>query len=174
VRLSEVATVSLGPEMRRGVTDLDGQGDAVSGIVIMRQGENALNVIEAVKARLAELKPSLPEGVEVLPVYDRSELIEHAIGTVKMKLIEEMLIVSLVILIFLWHAPSAVVPIVTIPVSVALAFIPMLGMAVGEMFALDALAADCAADGVYEFQLVASPLKVVGAVGAPVSPIAIK
>jgi len=128
VRLSEVATVGFGPEMRRGVTDLDGQGDAVSGIVIMRQGENALNVIEAVKARLAELKPSLPEGVEVLPVYDRSGLIQNAISTVKWKLIEEMIIVSLVILVFLWHAPSAVVPIVTIPVSVALAFIPMYAM----------------------------------------------
>jgi Cu(I)/Ag(I) efflux system membrane protein CusA/SilA len=128
VRLSEVATVTLGPEMRRGVTDLDGQGDVVGGIVIMRQGENALNVIEAVKAKLTELKPSLPPGVELLPVYDRSELIHQAIGTVKHKLIEEIIVVSLVILLFLWHIPSAVVPIVTIPVSVALAFIPMQAM----------------------------------------------
>jgi len=128
VRLGDVATVSLGPEMRRGLTDLDGMGDAVSGIVVMRQGENALDVIERVKARLQELKASLPEGVEIVPVYDRSELIEHSIDTVKHKLIEEMIIVSLVILLFLWHIPSAIVPIVTIPISVALAFIPMLGL----------------------------------------------
>ena len=128
VRLGDVASVTLGPELRRGLTDLDGMGDAVSGIVVMRQGENALNVIERVKAKLGELKKSLPEGVEVVEVYDRSELIEKAIGTVKFKLIEEMIIVSLVILVFLWHIPSAIVPIVTIPVSVALAFLPMLGL----------------------------------------------
>jgi len=125
VRLGDVATASFGPEMRRGVTDLDGLGDAVSGIVIMRQKENALDVIFAVKAKLAELKQGLPAGVEIVPVYDRSELIEESIRTVKWKVIEEILIVSLVILVFLWHIPSAVVPIVTIPVSVALAFIPM-------------------------------------------------
>ncbi len=125
VRLGDVATASFGPEMRRGVTDLDGLGDAVSGIVIMRQKENALEVIRAVKAKLAELKQGLPAGVEIVPVYDRSELIEESIRTVKWKVIEEILIVSLVILVFLWHIPSAVVPIVTIPVSVALAFIPM-------------------------------------------------
>ena len=128
VRLGDVASVVLGPEIRRGLTDLDGLGDAVSGIVVMRQGENALNVIDRVKAKLGELKKSLPEGVEVVPVYDRSELIGRAIDTVKHKLIEEMVIVSLVILVFLWHVPSAIVPIVTIPVSVALAFIPMLGL----------------------------------------------
>jgi Cu(I)/Ag(I) efflux system membrane protein CusA/SilA len=126
VRLSDVATVSLGPEMRRGLTDLDGRGDAVGGIVIMRQGENALAVIGRVKEKLKELKASLPQGVEVVPVYDRSTLIERAIATVKDKLVEEMIIVSLVILVFLWHIPSAVIPIVTIPLSVALAFIPML------------------------------------------------
>jgi Cu(I)/Ag(I) efflux system membrane protein CusA/SilA len=126
VRLGDVATVTLGPEMRRGLADLDGKGDAVGGIVIMRQGENALHVIDRVKAKLESLKPSLPPGVEVLPVYDRSTLIERAIGTVKDKLVEEMVIVSLVILVFLWHIPSAIIPIVTIPLSVALAFIPML------------------------------------------------
>jgi Cu(I)/Ag(I) efflux system membrane protein CusA/SilA len=125
VRLGEVAKVTLGPDIRRGLADLDGQGDAVGGIVIMRQGENALTVISAVKEKLKELKPSLPEGVEVVTTYDRSELIEKAIGTVSWKLVEEMIIVSLVILIFLWHVPSAIVPIVTIPISVALAFIPM-------------------------------------------------
>jgi copper/silver efflux system protein len=128
VRLGDIASVTLGPEIRRGLTDLDGMGDAVGGIVVMRQGENALNVIDRVKEKLGELKKSLPEGVEVVPVYDRSELIERAIDTVKHKLIEEMIIVSLVILVFLWHVPSAIVPIVTIPVSVALAFIPMLGL----------------------------------------------
>ena len=128
VRLGDVATVSLGPDLRRGITDLDGQGDVVGGIVIMRQGENALNVIGRVKARLAELKESLPKGVEVVPVYDRSELIHRAIDTVTHKLIEEMIIVSIIILIFLWHIPSAIVPILTIPVSVALAFIPLYGI----------------------------------------------
>lgn len=128
LRVGDVASVTFGPELRRGITDLNGEGDAVSGIVVMRQNENALNVIEAVKERLGELKKSLPEGVEVVEVYDRSTLIEESIGTVTHKLIEEMIIVSLVILLFLWHIPSAVVPIVTIPVSVALAFIPMLAL----------------------------------------------
>jgi Cu(I)/Ag(I) efflux system membrane protein CusA/SilA len=125
VTVKDVATVSLGPEMRRGIADLDGQGDAVGGIVVMRAGENALNVIDRVKARLEEVRPSLPKGVEVVTTYDRSLLIKEAIHTVRDKLIEEMIIVSIIILIFLWHVPSAVVPIVTIPVSVALAFIPM-------------------------------------------------
>ena len=125
-RIGDVATVSLGPEMRRGLTDFDGIGDAVSGIVVMRQKENALNVISAVKERLEELKKGLPDGVEVVPVYDRSGLIKSSISTVSHKLVEEMFIVSLVILIFLWHIPSALIPIATIPVSVALAFIPML------------------------------------------------
>ncbi len=131
IEVKDVATVALGPEMRRGVADLDGQGDVVGGIVVMRQGENALNVIGRVKAKLAELNPSLPEGVQVVTTYDRSELIGQSIDTVKDKLIEEMIIVSLVILVFLWHIPSAIVPIVTIPVSVALAFIPMYAMGMG-------------------------------------------
>ena len=97
VRLGDVATVSLGPELRRGITDLDGQGDVVGGIVVMRQGENALNVIGRVKDRLAELKDSLPKGVEVVPVYDRSNLIHRAIDTVTHKLIEEMIVVSIII-----------------------------------------------------------------------------
>ncbi|ABC83868.1 efflux RND transporter permease subunit [Anaeromyxobacter dehalogenans] len=125
VLVKDVATVSLGPEMRRGIADLDGEGDVVGGIVVMRAGENALNVIDRVKAKLEEVKPSLPKGVEVVTTYDRSELIGKAIENVKGKLLEEILIVSLVILVFLWHVPSAIVPIVTIPVSVALAFIPM-------------------------------------------------
>ena len=126
IRLADVATVSLGPDMRRGLADLDGQGDAVGGIVVMRQGENAMDVISRVKDKLKDLKASLPKGVEVLPVYDRSTLIQKAITTVKDKLIEEMIVVSIVILIFLWHLPSAIVPIITIPLAVALAFIPML------------------------------------------------
>ena len=125
VLVKDVATVALGPEMRRGIADYDGEGDVVGGIVVMREGENALNVINRVKQKLEELKPSLPEGLEVVTTYDRSELILSAIETVKDKLIEEIIVVSLVILIFLWHFPSSIVPIITIPVSVALAFIPM-------------------------------------------------
>ena len=125
VTVKDIATVVLGPEMRRGVADLDGEGDVVGGIVVMRQGENALNVIDRVKHRLEELKPSMPEGVEVVTTYDRSELISSAIDTVKDKLIEEIIVVSIIILLFLWHFPSSIVPIITIPVSVALSFIPM-------------------------------------------------
>jgi hypothetical protein len=125
VQIKDVAKVALGPEMRRGVADLDGEGDVVGGIVVMRQGENALAVIGRVKAKLAELRPSLPAGVEVVTTYDRSVLIDEAIATVTAKLIEEMIIVSLIILVFLWHFPSSLVPIITIPISVALAFIPM-------------------------------------------------
>jgi Cu(I)/Ag(I) efflux system membrane protein CusA/SilA len=125
VTVKDVATVVLGPEMRRGIADYNGEGDVVGGIVVMRSGENALNLIERLKARLEELKPSLPAGLEVVITYDRSDLIDRAIDTVKGKLLEEILIVSLIILLFLWHIPSAIIPIVTIPVSVALAFIPM-------------------------------------------------
>jgi Cu(I)/Ag(I) efflux system membrane protein CusA/SilA len=125
VLLRDVARVGLGPEIRRGVSDLDGLGDHVGGIVVMRHGENALNVIRRVEAKLRDLKPSLPEGVEIVTTYDRSDLIERALGTLRHELVVEMLIVSLVILIFLWHIPSAVVPIVTIPVSVLLSFIPL-------------------------------------------------
>ena len=128
ITVKDVATVSIGPEMRRGIADYNGEGDVVGGIVVMRQGENALNVIDRVKARLEQLKSSLPEGVEVVTTYDRSVLIESAIHTVKAKLIEEMIVVSLIILLFLWHFPSAIVPILTIPTSVALAFIPMYAM----------------------------------------------
>jgi Cu(I)/Ag(I) efflux system membrane protein CusA/SilA len=128
VLVKDVARVALGPEMRRGIADFDGKGDVVGGIVVMRAGENALNVINHVKAKLEELKPSLPKGVEVVATYDRSELINAAIDTVKEKLIEEIIVVSIIILIFLWHVPSAMIPIITIPVSVALAFMPMYAM----------------------------------------------
>ena len=125
VLVRDVGDVSLGPEIRRGVTDLDGRGDAVSGIVVMRHGENAREVIRRVRERLADLAPTLPEGVRIVTTYDRSELIQRAIDTLKHELILEILIVSFVILVFLWHIPSAIVPIVTIPVSVLLAFVPM-------------------------------------------------
>ncbi len=128
VLVKDIATVALGPELRRGIADLDGEGDVVGGIVVMRSGENALNVIKRIETKLEELKPSLPKGVEVVTTYDRSELIHNAIETVKSKLVEEIIVVSIIILIFLWHIPSAIIPIVTIPVSVALAFIPMYAM----------------------------------------------
>ncbi|HBW23215.1 MAG: cation transporter [Elusimicrobia bacterium GWA2_56_46] len=132
VLLKSLGTVASGPEIRRGVSDLDGEGDAVGGIIIMRHGENALRVIERVKERIEQVKSSLPEGMELITVYDRSDLIKRAIATLKRQLTEEMLIVSLVILIFLWHLPSAIIPIVTIPVSVLLAFIPMYFMGISS------------------------------------------
>ncbi|HSA59442.1 MAG TPA: efflux RND transporter permease subunit [bacterium] len=125
VLIRNIGTVRLGPDIRRGVADLDGRGDVVGGIVVMRYGENALNVIERVKARIEELKPSLPEGVRIVTTYDRSDLIGRSIETLKTTLTDEMIIVSIVILIFLWHIPSAIVPIITIPVAVLLAFIPL-------------------------------------------------
>lgn len=130
ILVKDVAHVTIGPDMRRGIADLDGEGDVVSGIVVMRHGENALNVINRVKDRINELKPYLPEGMEIVPIYDRSELIERSIDTLKHQLIEEMIIVSAIILLFLWHVPSAIVPIITIPVSVLLAFVPLYRMGI--------------------------------------------
>jgi len=132
VLLRDVGQVALGPEIRRGVTDLDGLGDVVGGIVVMRDGENARAVIDRVKQRLQEVQPSLPKGVRVVPTYDRSELIQRAIDTLTHELLLEMAIVSLVILVFLWHVPSAIVPIITIPVAVLLAFIPMSAMGISS------------------------------------------
>jgi Cu(I)/Ag(I) efflux system membrane protein CusA/SilA len=126
VTLRDVAVVSVGPELRRGVAELDGEGEVVGGIVVMRWGENALGVIDAVKARIEEVKPGLPEGVEIVPTYDRSRLILDAVGTLRRTLVEEMIVVSLVIFVFLLHARSALIPILTIPVGVTLAFVPML------------------------------------------------
>jgi Cu(I)/Ag(I) efflux system membrane protein CusA/SilA len=125
VRVSDVGSVSLGPDLRRGISDLDGTGEVVSGIIVMRQGENALGVIERVKAKLKEIEPGLPDGVKVLTVYDRSDLILRSIDNLKSTLLEEMIVVSLIILIFLWHIPSAAIPIVTIPIAIILSFIPM-------------------------------------------------
>jgi Cu(I)/Ag(I) efflux system membrane protein CusA/SilA len=125
VLMRDVADVAVGPEIRRGVGDLNGLGDTVGGIVVMRHGENARAVIARVRERLEELKPSLPPGVRIVTTYDRSDLIQRAIDTLKHELLLQMAIVSVVILIFLWHLPSAIVPILTIPISVLLAFIPM-------------------------------------------------
>jgi Cu(I)/Ag(I) efflux system membrane protein CusA/SilA len=130
ILVRDVARVFLGPDIRRGIVDLDGIGDVVGGIVVMRHGENALNVIRRVKERIEEIRPSLPAGVELVPVYDRSQLIEESIATLRHELLLEILIVSGVILLFLWHIPSSIVPILTIPVSVVLAFIPMYVMGV--------------------------------------------
>jgi Cu(I)/Ag(I) efflux system membrane protein CusA/SilA len=130
VLVRDVARVALGPDIRRGIVDLDGAGDTVGGIVVMRYGENALNVIERVKEKIESVRPSLPPGVELVTTYDRSELIQRSIDNLREELLLEMVIVSLVILIFLWHIPSAIIPIVTIPVSVVLAFIPMYFMGV--------------------------------------------
>jgi len=125
VRVADVAEVRVGPDMRRGVAELDGRGEAVGGIVIMRFRENALNVIEAVKARLAEIQRTLPVGVTIVPVYDRSQLIRDSIGTLRRILIEEVLIVSLVVLVFLWHIRSALIPIIALPIAVLAAFVPI-------------------------------------------------
>jgi Cu(I)/Ag(I) efflux system membrane protein CusA/SilA len=125
VRLKDVADVQLGPELRRGIGELDGKGEVAGGVVVMRHGENALDVIERVKKRLAEVEPSLPKGVQLVTTYDRSQLIEESIDTLKHELLLEMIIVSLIILIFLWHIPSSIIPIVTIPAAVILSFIPM-------------------------------------------------
>jgi Cu(I)/Ag(I) efflux system membrane protein CusA/SilA len=125
VRVGDIAKVAFGPDIRRGVAELDGQGEAVGGTIVMRQGENALHVIERVKKKLDELKPSFPPGVELKVVYDRSSLIHHAIGTLRGTLVEEMIVVSLVIFVFLLHFRSTLVPVLTLPVAVGLAFVPM-------------------------------------------------
>jgi Cu(I)/Ag(I) efflux system membrane protein CusA/SilA len=125
VLVRDVATVTFGPDMRRGAADLDGKGEAVGGVVIMRYGENAQKVIERTKEKLREIEPTLPSGVKLITTYDRSELIDRAVDNLRHTLIEELVIVSLVILIFLWDLRSALVPIVVIPVTVILAFIPM-------------------------------------------------
>ncbi len=125
ILIRDLGRVTLGPDIRRGVADLNGEGEVVGGIVIMRFGENALKVIERVREKLEELKPSLPPGVEIVTTYDRASLIERAIETLKSTLLEELIIVSIVIMIFLWHIPSALVPIITIPITIIISFIPM-------------------------------------------------
>ncbi|MHC1741822.1 MAG: efflux RND transporter permease subunit [Syntrophobacteraceae bacterium] len=128
ILVKQLGKVVLGPDIRRGVGELDGEGETAGGIVIMRYGENALKVIDRVKAKINEIAPNLPKGVKILTTYDRSDLIERSIATLKSTLVEELLVVSLVILIFLWHIPSAIIPILTIPVAVIISFIPMYGM----------------------------------------------
>ena len=124
IRIKDVGDVVLGPELRRGATDLDGNGEAVSGIVVMRHGENALDVIARVKAKLREVEAGLPPGVKVVPIYDRSDLIKKSIDNVTSTLVEIMITVAAIIFAFLWHVPSAVIPILTIPLAALAAFVP--------------------------------------------------
>ncbi|QQR89812.1 MAG: efflux RND transporter permease subunit [Myxococcales bacterium] len=128
IMLSQVADVHLGPEIRRGLAEMNGEGEVVTGIVIIRFGENALEVIDRVKTRLSELKSSLPEGVEIHTSYDRSNLIKRAIGTLKKKLFEEMIVVALICLLFLLHLRSALVAILTLPVGILMALLIMHGL----------------------------------------------
>src|SRR5437016_3485548 len=125
IRVRDVARVELGPDMRRGIAELNGEGEVTGGTVIVRYGQNVRDVIRQVQAKLESVKASLPPGVEVVTTYDRADLIDRSIDTLRRTLIEELVIVSIVILIFLWHIPSAIIPIVTIPIAVLLAFIPM-------------------------------------------------
>jgi copper/silver efflux system protein len=128
VYVKNVGTVHLGSDLRRGVAELDGKGETVGGIVVMRYGENALNVIDGIKQKMAEIQSSLPPGVRIVPTYDRSDLIRRAIDTLREKLIEESIVVAFVCLIFLWHVRSALVAIITLPIAILLAFVPMLYM----------------------------------------------
>ncbi len=125
IRMTDVARVTLGPDIRRGVAELDGRGEVVGGIVVMRFGENALNVIDGVKAKLREVQGAMPEGMRIVPTYDRSGLITDSLDTLRRTLVEEAVVVSLVIIIFLFHLRSAVVPILALPIAVAASFVPM-------------------------------------------------
>jgi copper/silver efflux system protein len=125
VYVKNVGSVHLGGALRRGVAELDGKGEVVGGIVVMRYGENALSVIEGIKRKIENIKSSLPAGVRIVPTYDRSELIQRSIATLREKLIEECLIVALVCFIFLWHVRSALVAIITLPIAILASFIPM-------------------------------------------------
>jgi len=135
IRVRDIGQVVVGPDLRRGVSDLDGTGEAVSGIIVMRQGENALDVIDRVKKRIKQIEPGLPAGVSIVPIYDRSELIRRAMSSVSETLVEVVLTVVFVVLLFLWHVPSALIPIITIPVAVLVSFIPfrMLGFTANIM-----------------------------------------
>jgi copper/silver efflux system protein len=125
VYVKNVGTVHLGPDIRRGIAEFNGEGEVVGGIVVMRYGENALRVIDGVKKKLEEIKPSLPEGVELVTAYDRSQLIKRSIATLREKLLEESIVVALVCLVFLWHIRSALVAIITLPIAIILSFLPM-------------------------------------------------
>src|SRR5436190_14089895 len=122
VYVKNVGTVHLGADIRRGIAELDGKGEVVGGIVVMRYGENALNVIDGVKKKMEEIKASLPEGVRIVPMYDRSELIHNAIHTLREKLLEECIVVALVCIVFLWHVRSSLVAIITLPIAIVLSF----------------------------------------------------
>jgi Cu(I)/Ag(I) efflux system membrane protein CusA/SilA len=124
IRVRDLGNVVPGPEPRRGLADLNGTGEAVSGIIIARHGENALAVIDRVKKRLEEVGPGLPKGVRVIPIYDRSELVRRAIHDTTWTVIEVILTVTFVIFLFLWHVPSALIPAITIPVTLLCSFIP--------------------------------------------------
>ncbi len=125
VRLGDVARIQLGPEMRRGIAELDGQGEVAAGVVVMRTGKNALETIKAVKTKLEQLKTGLPPGVQVVPTYDRSQLIERAVGNLKRQLLEEFIVVAVVCLVFLFHLRSSLVAVVTLPVGILAAFMVM-------------------------------------------------
>ena len=125
ILVKNVGHVHLGSDLRRGVAELDGKGETVGGVVVMRYGENALRVIDGVKKKLAEVQSSLPPGVRVVPTYDRSDLILRAVGTLREKLLEECAVVALVCLVFLWHVRSALVAIITLPIAILLSFVPM-------------------------------------------------
>ncbi len=125
VRLGDVARIQIGPEMRRGIAELDGEGEVAGGVIVMRSGKNALETIDAVKAKLEKLKPSLPPGVEIVPTYDRSSLIKRAVTNLGQKLVEEFIVVALVCVVFLFHLRSAFVAIVSLPLGILMAFIVM-------------------------------------------------
>ncbi|MDF1875970.1 efflux RND transporter permease subunit [Sulfurimonas sp. SAG-AH-194-I05] len=125
IRLQDVAHVHIGPELRRGLVELNGEGEVAGGVIIIRYGENALETIKAVRAKLEELKKGLPDGVEIVPVYDRGDLIERAVESLNTSLVQELLIVSLVVILFLLHARSAFVAIITLPLGILMAFIVM-------------------------------------------------
>jgi Cu(I)/Ag(I) efflux system membrane protein CusA/SilA len=133
--IKDIGQVVMGPDLRRGVADLNGKGDAVSGIVIMRHGQNALDVIERVKAKIREIEPGLPSGVKIVPIYDRSDLILRSIDNLKSTVTEVLITVALVVFIFLWHIPSALIPVITLPIVILLSFIPfrMLGVTANIM-----------------------------------------
>jgi Cu(I)/Ag(I) efflux system membrane protein CusA/SilA len=128
ILVRDLGTATLGPDLRRGIAELDGKGEVVGGIVVMRFGENAEKVIQRVREKIGEIEPTLPPGLKIVATYDRAELIERSIENLKDTLREELIIVSIVIVIFLWHVPSALIPIATIPIAILLSFIPMHSM----------------------------------------------
>src|SRR3569833_433592 len=125
VRLGDEATIQLGPEMRRGVAELNGEGEVAGGVNVLRSGKNARSAIAAVRAKLAQLQVSLPKGVQIVPTYDRSQLIDRAVENLSHKLVEEFVVVALVCALFLWHLRSGLVVIISLPLGLLMAFIIM-------------------------------------------------